>query len=210
MRFLRRFAPQTITAQIACLVIAAVVLGVGLASAVLLYLFYSWQGGPNFDSVAAVRAARIAAIVREAEASSSPVELDDALKTARRRNIDVEAIAIAHMTPAPEAGSHHSAFGRAVKTALEDSWGIVALSTPAAAVEDDSILVKVSDDNALKFRISPPRGALRNLVLVQTICALAIVLFIIVFLSLYAVYGTIFSARIYTSSGAPRRATCEV
>ena len=72
---LRRFLPRTITAQIASLVIVAVLLGIGLASAVLLYFFYTGQGGASPEVIAAVRAARIAAIVREAEAARTPAEL---------------------------------------------------------------------------------------------------------------------------------------
>jgi len=76
MRLLRRFAPRTITAQIASLVVVAVLLGVGLASAVLFYFFYTGQGGSSPEIGASVRAARIAAIVREAEEAQSPAALE--------------------------------------------------------------------------------------------------------------------------------------
>ena len=61
--------PRTITAQITGIVIGAVVLGVGLASAVLMYLVYNWQVGANPELLASTSAARIAAIVRDAEAA---------------------------------------------------------------------------------------------------------------------------------------------
>ncbi|WP_158817657.1 ATP-binding protein [Methylocapsa sp. S129] len=186
MGFLRRFAPQTITAQIAGLVVVAVLLGVSLASAVLLYFFYTGQPGVSPEIMAAVRAARIAAIVKEAEAAPSPIELAQALKAARSHSQDVELIPIARLVPVPESAPRHPAIARLVKAALADTWGIVPLASAPPSDDKDSIVIKISDDNALVFE-APSHTPFYNLVLVQTTCALAIVIFIISFLSLYAV-----------------------
>jgi signal transduction histidine kinase len=182
-----RFAPRTITAQIACLVIAAVVLGVGLASGVLLYLFYSGQAGSRSDIAAVVRAARIAAVVREVRAAETPADRDRALKTARRRGAEVVKTPVAGIGAALAGASRNAAFVQAVKTALDAEWGIAPLPAALGAGETDAIAVGVDDDEALVFRISPPRVPLHNFLIVQTTFALAIIVVIILFLSLYAV-----------------------
>ncbi|MGA2043424.1 MAG: ATP-binding protein [Roseiarcus sp.] len=184
---LARFAPRTITAQIACLVIAAVLLGVGLASGVLLYLFTSGQAGSRSEIAAVVSAARIAAVVREVRAAETPGERDRALKKARRRGAEVVRTPIAGVGAALGGASHNAAFVQAVKTALDAEWGIAPLAAAPAAGETDAIAVGVDDDEALVFRISPPRVPLHNFLIVQTTFALAIIVVIILFLSLYAV-----------------------
>ena len=182
---LGRFVPRTITAQIACLVIAAVVLGVGLASGVLLYLFYSGQAGSRSDIAAVVRAARIAAVVREVRAAETPADRERALKTARRRGAEVVKTPSAGVDAALRGEPHDAAFVQAVKTALDDEWGIAPRAT--APGQSDAIAIGLGDDEALVFRISPPRVPLHNLLVVQTTFALAIIMVIILFLSLYAV-----------------------
>jgi signal transduction histidine kinase len=186
MRPLRRFAPRTITAQIASLVVVAVLLGVGLASAVLFYFFYTGQGGSSPEIGASVRAARIAAIVREAEEAQSPAALEQTLKAARSRGGDVEEVPIARLVAAPVRASHRPALAKLVKATLADTWGIVPLAEAPPSGEGDSIVVKISDDNALVFAVGA-HSPLHNFVLVQTTFALAIIVLIILFLSLYAV-----------------------
>ena len=185
--FLRRFAPQTITAQIASLVIVAVLLGVGLASAVLLYFFYTGQPPvANLEIMAAVRAAHIAVVVKEAQAARSPAELAEVLKAARSRSTDVEEIPLARLAAAPESAPRHPALARLINAALADTWGIVPLPNAPHSEGRDSIAVKISDDNALVFEASA-HTPFYNLVLVQMTFALAIIIVIISFLSLYAV-----------------------
>ncbi len=186
MGVLRRFAPQTITAQITCLVIAAVLLGVGLASAVLLYWLYNGQATASSELAAAGRAARIAAVVREAEATQSPGELDSLVKASRRRGVDVERVPTAGLASARNGVAHNPAFVRAVRATLQDTWRIVPIPDPTLSGDSDSIVVRINDESALNFEESP-RLALHRLVLVQTICALAVIVFIILFLSVYAV-----------------------
>jgi signal transduction histidine kinase len=186
MGFLHRFTPRTITAQIASLVVVAVLLGVGLASAVLLYFIYTGQTGASPEIMVAVRAARIAATVKEAEAARSPAELAQMLRAARSHSTDVEQIPIARLAPAPESALHNPAIARSIKATLADTWGIVPLAEAPPFDKNDSIVVKISDDSALVFE-EAPHNALHNFVLVQTTCALAMIIFIISFLSLYAV-----------------------
>jgi signal transduction histidine kinase len=186
MRLLHRLAPRTITAQIASLVVVAVLLGVGLASAVLFYFFYTGQSGSSPEISASVRAARIAAIVREAEAAPSPEALAQTLKAARSRGGDVEEVSIARLVAAPGAASRHPMMAKLVKATLADIWGIVPLAEAPPSGDGDAIVVKISDDSALVFAAGT-RSPLHNFVLVQTTFALAIIVLIILFLSLYAV-----------------------
>jgi hypothetical protein len=87
MRVVRRLIPGTIAGQITGLVIIAVLLGVGLASAVLLYLIDQGQTGPNREILATVRAAHIAAIAKEAEAANSKEQLSLALRRSHSNSI---------------------------------------------------------------------------------------------------------------------------
>ena len=185
MTVLGRLAPRSITSQITCIVIAAVLLGVGLASAVLMYLLYNWQTGANPDLLASARAARIAAIVRSAEATHSQAELAQVLKAHRWPGMDVAEISLRNLAGMPEASPHNPAFLQSMKTMLQDDWGITPLPRTLAYDANDALAVPVGDDDALIFDASP-RLHLHNFVLTQTICGVAIVMFIIVFLSLYA------------------------
>jgi signal transduction histidine kinase len=186
MNFVHRLVPRTITGQITGLVIVAVLLGVGLASTVLFYFFYNGQGGANAEILAAVRAARIAAIVKKAEDSRSLAELAQMLDTTRSASVVVERVPIARLASTPSSVAHDSDFVRSIKARLEETWGIVPLARTPATDQNDSIVIKIGDDSALVFEASS-RVPLHNLVLIQTTCALAIVTFIILFLSLYAV-----------------------
>jgi len=55
--------PTTVAGQLTGVVVAAVLFGVVLASAVMFYLVYSGGVGPSHDTMVQVRAARIAATV---------------------------------------------------------------------------------------------------------------------------------------------------
>ena len=79
MSFLRGFAPRTIAGQITGLLVISILLGVGLASAVLLYLVNQGQNEASREIFAAVRAAHIATIAREAQAAHSPEQLSISL-----------------------------------------------------------------------------------------------------------------------------------
>jgi signal transduction histidine kinase len=185
MNLLRRVAPQTIAAQLTSLVIVAVLLGVGLASTVLFHFFYNVQGGINAEILPAVRAARIAAIVKMAEESRSQAELTRVLDT-RSASVVVERVPMARLTSMPSSPAQDSDFVRSIKARLEETWGIIPLAIAPATDRNDSIVIKINDDSALVFEASP-RFLLHNVVLIQTTCVLAIVTFITLFLSLYAV-----------------------
>ena len=178
MRLLR-LLPQSITSQITCLVIVAVLLGVGIASVVLFYLFYG-QAGPNTETIATIRAAHIAAIVREAESAKSATNLEPIVKRAERHNMEVRVISTAGAETLDGSSTHEpSPIAKTIVAVLRETWGL------APTLRDNSIIVKISDDRALRFRLLP-RNGLHNLMIIQTTCAVAIVTFIILFLSIYA------------------------
>jgi signal transduction histidine kinase len=185
MSVVRRLLPGTIAGQITGLVIVAVLLGVGLASAVLLYLIDQGQTGANREMFAAVRAARIAAIAKEAEAANSKQRLSLALRRSHSNSIEATLVPTAGLA-APGVSARVSAFVAAVEANLRDNWGLEPLRRASQPDDEDSVFLKVDDHNALRFEISP-HGGLHNLFLVQTICAFAIITSSILFLSIYAV-----------------------
>jgi signal transduction histidine kinase len=186
MAALRRALPDTIAGQITGLVIIAVLLGVGLASGVLFYLVYPGSAGPNPEILASIRAARVAAIVKQAEASKSPRELERMLERTRSSSIEAEPVSLVGLEPAPNPDAHASPLMSAVANVLREDWGYAPLQRAGDRADADSIFLKVSDETALRFAMSP-RGGPRNLVLIQTISAVAIITFIVLFLSIYAV-----------------------
>ena len=185
MCVVRRLIPGTIAGQITGLVIIAVLLGVGLASAVLLYLIDRGQTGPNREILATVRAAHIAAVAKEAEAANSKEQLSLALRRSHSNSIEATLVPAVGLA-APGESAPASPFIAAVETSLRDNWGLESLRRASQPGDGDSIFLKVGDHNALRFEISP-HGGLHNLLFVQTICALAIITSSIVFLSIYAV-----------------------
>ena len=185
MCVVRRLIPGTIAGQITGLVIIAVLLGVGLASGVLLYLIDQGQTGPNREILATVRAAHIAAIAKEAEAANSKEQLSLALRRSHSNSIEATLVPAAGLAARGESAPA-SPFIAAVEASLRDNWGLESLRRASQPGDGDSIFLKVGDHNALRFEISP-HGGLHNLLFVQTICALAIITSSIVFLSIYAV-----------------------
>lgn len=182
MSFIRRVAPKTIAAQIACLVFVAVLLGVGLSSAALFHFFYAGQAGVNAEILPAVRAARIAGIVRRAREARSPRELADMLETARSNVVAVQAIPLPPPAPQPTPTIAQPAFVDAIEQELERIWAV----TPLPNQRNGVIVVKINDNAAVKFEAAPNMFPLHNLVLIQTTLALAIITVMILLLSLYA------------------------
>ncbi len=182
MKFLRRLAPETIAAQIACLVIVAVLLGVGLASAALFHLFSASAEGANGEILPAVRAARIAAIVKKAQETHSAQDLAKLLETSHSPAVAVERVSTAQIEREAASSKPASAFIAAIEQKLTKTWGV----TPMRAGEDNAIVIKIDDGAALKFIPAESPFPLQNLMLIQITCALAIITVMILLLSLYA------------------------
>ena len=182
MSFLRRLMPQTIASQIACLVIVAVLLGVGLASVALFQVFYASAAGANSEILPAVRAARIASIVTMAQQTHSPQQLAQMLGTARSPAVTVEAIPMAQEAHASAPAAPPSAFVAAIEERLAKTWGV----TPLANQAPDAVLVRIDDDTVLKFVSATSFFPVHNVLLVQTTFASATITVMVLLLSLYA------------------------
>ncbi|MEA2771977.1 MAG: hypothetical protein QOD93_4939 [Acetobacteraceae bacterium] len=186
MRLPRRLLPQTITAQITTLIIAAVLLGVSLTSAVLLYLIYDWRAGVSPELFAAAGAARIAAVIKQAEASRSSAELAQVVAKARWPGMHVEQIPTAQLVPTPESAPGDRHITGMITDVLGDTWGLVTVKNASPPGRADSIVVEINDDSSLVFQESP-YGPVQTLILTQAALALGIIVIILLFLSTYAV-----------------------
>ncbi len=178
----RRFVPGTIAGQIMGLLIIAVLLGVGLASAVLLYLIDREQTGTDREISATVRAAHIAAITREVQGANSKGQLSNLLRDAHVDAGLVSAEGLGSWTPSTPTPR----FVDAVAANLREDWGLEPLRRVSPPGDADSIFLEVGDQRALRFEAFR-HGGLHNFLLVQTIGALAIITLSILFLSIYAV-----------------------
>jgi signal transduction histidine kinase len=186
MHLPRRLLPRTLTAQITTLVIAAVLLGVSLTSAVLLYLTYDWRASVSPELFAAAGAARIATVIKQAEASRSPSELAQVVATARWPGVHVELIPTARLVPTRESAPRHRSPAGMIRDILEDTWGLVPVKNAAPPGQADSIVVEINDDSSLVF-LASPYGPVQTFILVQAAVALGIIIVILLFLSTYAV-----------------------
>lgn len=182
MSLLRRFTPQSIASQIACLVIVAVMLGIGLASVALFHVFYASAAGANGEILPSVRAARIAAIVKMAQEIHSSQERTKMLETARSPAVAVEAVPMATVAEQSASGRPPSAFVAAIEEKLANTWGV----SPLPSKFSDAILVRIDDATALKFESATSLFPVHNVMLVQLTFALAIITVVILLLSLYA------------------------
>ncbi len=130
MSFLRGFAPRTIAGQITGLLVISILLGVGLASAVLLYLVNQGQNEVSREIFAAVRAAHIATIAREAQAAHSPEQLSDLLARLRLDRMEVSVIPVDGLRPKEraEAAPEPQPIA-AVENDLREDWKLEPLAS---------------------------------------------------------------------------------
>jgi signal transduction histidine kinase len=185
MGALRRFVPGTIAGQITGLVVAAVLLGLILASGVFLYLISQEQAGGNRDILVAIRAAHIAAVTREALSATSQERMSLILRRPHPGSVEVRLVSTDGLAPWEKSGPD-TRFIDAVAESLHDNWGFEPLRRVSQSHDENSIFLDVGGHRALQFEASSYSG-LHNLVFVQTIGALAIITLSILFLSVYAV-----------------------
>jgi signal transduction histidine kinase len=183
--FTQRLVPRTITAQITMLVIAAVLLGVALTSGISMYLLYD-KTRVSTDLMVATAAARIATIVKEAEASRSPIELSRVLSSARWPGMRVAEVPAVYPAPLVSITLRDRGFVSAIALQLGVTWGIVAVPYRAVSTDKNSIIIQVSDKRAFVFEPAQTRP-LHTFMLIQAAFGLAIVVVIILFLAVYAV-----------------------
>lgn len=182
MRLARRLLPQTITAQITVLVVAAVSLAVGLTTLALITIF-DLNGRNNPEVLAVTRAARIAMLVKEEEAPRSPEERAGMMTMTRWSGIDVERIPLTRLEPA--AVDEASPFVKSIKLILRDTWGIAALTDHMLPDRPNAIVVPLNAGEALVFQTV--HRFVRNVLVLPTTFAIAVVIVIVLFLSIYAI-----------------------
>lgn len=183
----RRVLPRTVAGQITALVIVAVLLGVGLAFGGLLYLFDRDQTGANREALAAVRAARIAAIAKEATARSNETDKPQ-WRRMHANGIHISVVPVSELA-AEGLSRPPSPLVAAIDSELREDWGLEPLRRSSQSDDDDAVFLAVDDHSALRFGLLPRPG--RNFLFPQVVSAVAIVIFIVLFLSIYAIHWII-------------------
>jgi len=148
MKFLRGLLPQTIVGQITSLVVAVVLLSIGMTTIAFVY-YFDQESGANPELVAAADAARVATIVRLAEADPSSPRLPQMMSAARWSGVSVSQVPMSQLKPAAEDGRARSPILRSVAVLLKDTWGIVPLAGLTVPDAGDALILKASDDSAI-------------------------------------------------------------
>ena len=186
MQFARTIWPQSIAGQIRALLVLSVVLGAVLTAALAAYFYRELETGGYREAVAAARAARIATVVRETERAHSNAEIAAVLAAARLARIDVEDIPIAQASTAPPGRWYSTNGVHSIEDQLVQTWGITPLMREEASDASKSIVIDIGAGRALAFQaIAPPGTTL--MIVAEAVLMIAVVIFGMLFLSLYAV-----------------------
>jgi len=159
----------------------SVLLGVALTAAVAAYFYRD-----STTTVGAARAARVAAIVRQAERTRSDADLEAVLALAQRARVEVEELPVAQVAAPPRGRWRSVSMRRSIEEELEHTWGITPLSCCDAAGAADSIVVDIGAGRALAFE-EVSAGVARRVLAGGAILIIAVVIFGMLLLSLYAV-----------------------
>jgi signal transduction histidine kinase len=187
MLSLGRFAPRTIAGQITGLLIVSVLLGVGLASGVMLYLMNQGRTEMDREIFAAIQAARIATIVKQAQASASPEDLTRLLEGLHSDRMAVRLVHLGPEGPSARAGlPSQLGLNGAIEKNLQADWNLTTVVNRPPDRDDDAIYVAINAKDALRFDATP-HSPLHNLLFVEAIGALSIIALSILLLSSYAV-----------------------
>jgi signal transduction histidine kinase len=181
----RRLAPRTIAGQITGLLIVSLLLGVGFASAILLYLVNQGRDEVNHQIFVAVQAARIATITRQVQAAASPEDRSALLDRLKSDRMEVRLVPL-NTLRLNEAAAPRPGPLPAIEESLVKDWSLRPLPVELGARHDLVIVIPLNDREALRFGTAP-HGFLHNLLFVQAIGALAIITLSILFVSVYAV-----------------------
>src|SRR6185437_13057417 len=151
-RFLPKILPKTAAGQLTSVVVAAVLIGVGLSSAVMFYLVYSGGIGPSHETRVQVRAARIAAVVNGVLEARS---LDES--TYITKHASGEPVSVTWAKP-PSRGDaepppKHSMVA-AVEEDLQKGWRLQTLPHDYAGDDADAIYIPVKHDEVLRFSVA--------------------------------------------------------
>ena len=182
---LRRLLPKTVAGQLTSVVMAAVLFGVVLASAVVYYLLYSGGLGPSRETLVQVRAARIAAVVNGVLQARS---LSDSIYITKHASGEPVSVTWAR-TPPPAGDAEpppKNSMVAEVEQDLQKGWRLQTLPHDYAGNDENAIYVPVEDGQVLRFAVAT-HGGLGSLVLTQTLFTLGVITFLILFVSAWAV-----------------------
>lgn len=163
MQAVKKLLPQSVAGQIRTLLVLSVILAVALTAAVAGYLYWDSNTGWGPDALAAARgarvaaiAARIAAIVREAEGAQSDADITAVLALAKRTRIDVEEIPTPQIASAPPGRWRFATMPHSIEEALAQTWQIMPLKVPYRSESSRSIVIDIGAGRALAFREASP------------------------------------------------------
>jgi signal transduction histidine kinase len=176
--------PRTVAGQLTGVVIGAVLVGVCLASAVMFYLVWSGGVGPSRQTLAQIRAARMAAIVRHVYEKRSTGEDMFYLKHVSAEPVSVRQVKAP--PPADQARAPTRQLVSDVEDELRNNWEIQVLPHGREGADVNAIYVAVDPTHILRFEVTP-FGGTGSLVMTQTLCTLGVITFIILFVSAFAV-----------------------
>ena len=181
---LRQFAPKTVAGQLTSVVVAAVLFGVGLSSALMFYLVYSGGVGPSHETLVQVRAARIAAVVNGVMEARSLSE-----STYITKHANGEPVSVSWAKPPSPADAERppkDSMVAEVEEDLQKGWRLKTLPHDYAGDDVDAIYVPVENGQVLRFSVAT-HGGLGSLLLTQTLVTLGVITFLILFVSAWAV-----------------------
>ena len=180
----RRFTPRTVAGQLTGVLVGAVLFGVFVASTVMFYLVYSGGVGPSRQTMVQIRAARIAAVVNGVLEAR---DLGESLYVPKSVSSEPVSVSWAKLPPAKIAGPEPAnAMIADIEQDLQHGWRLETLPHARGRADADALYVKIDDDHALRFAVTPYTGV-GSLVLTQTLFTLGIITFLILFVSAYAV-----------------------
>jgi signal transduction histidine kinase len=177
----RRSLPRTIAGQLTAVLVAAVLFGVCLVSALMFYLIYSGDLGPSRETLAEVRAARIAAVVNGVRQAKSPAE---AVALAKRANED--PVRVRWGLPPAGAAVPPTGLVADVEDELRRSWRVESAPHSRNGAEADNVYVLLDDGRSLRFTVGR-FGGVGSLVVGQTLFTLGVITSLVLAVSAYAV-----------------------
>lgn len=184
MRFIGRWFPKTITAQLMVLVVTAVLLGSLFTLMITVLLFDETVAKAS----SAATAVRIATITHMTTAAASPAEVEAVLATARRSGVEVEMVRTADVwPPSADASQENALLVGIVGERLEKALGIKAVvgTTPETG-NSRVITVKLDDRRTLAFKPFSG-GGVTSIVAVPATFIILVSAIVVLLLSVYAV-----------------------
>lgn len=184
--FHRRLIPKSITGQLTGLVIAAVIVGVGLASILVFHVLSHLPQNANENLSPTSMAARIALVANQAEAlTQSHQSLAGLVQASQWPDLAVEEKPLKALALPAQADST-SSFDAQTGVILRSVWHITPVGNLVDAVHPTAVIVPISQSDVLIFDGSS-FAKLNMFILIQSALALMIIIVITLFVSIYAI-----------------------